>query len=194
MEAFCQIFGHVEMGFFSSSHAHYMIDAGANIGLTSVFLAMRYPDARIDALEVDSQNCALLRRNTAPYKNVHLLEKGLWSHACKLKILNPEAEPWAYRVGPAPEGAADGIPAIGVAELLAASGFKQVDLLKIDIEGSEIEVLNGQSGEWMGAVKTMAIELHDWMRSGCSDALQRAVDVRRHTRHQSGEYHVIVFE
>jgi len=43
---------------------------GANIGLTSVYFANRYPDARIFAIEPESENFRLLRLNSARYKTL----------------------------------------------------------------------------------------------------------------------------
>lgn len=44
---------------------HVIIDCGANIGITSLFLAARYPNARIYSIEPNEENFELLRRNTA---------------------------------------------------------------------------------------------------------------------------------
>jgi FkbM family methyltransferase len=193
LEVFCQIFGHREMGFFRSREARYIIDAGANIGLTSVLLANVCPSARIDALEVDGNNADLLRRNTAPYKNVRVIEKGLWRKTGFIKILNPDASAWAFRVGEAAGSDAGSIPAIGVADLLSASGFPAVDLLKVDIEGAEKEVFDSGASVWIQHVRQLAIELHDRVKPGCSDAVMQVVATRPHGASQSGEYHVFTF-
>jgi FkbM family methyltransferase len=42
-----------------------MIDAGANIGFSSVYLACRWGATRIVAVEPDPENAELLRRNLA---------------------------------------------------------------------------------------------------------------------------------
>ena len=44
-----------------------IIDAGANIGLSSVFFAHKYPRARVVAIEPEAENFALLQRNTRGY-------------------------------------------------------------------------------------------------------------------------------
>lgn len=193
LEVFCQIFGHREMSFFRTSKAQYIIDAGANIGLTSVLLANVCPEARIDALEVDSNNAKLLRLNTAAYGRVRVIEKGLWRQAGYIKILNPEASAWAFQVGETDPLDSDAIQAIGVADLLRESGFACVDLLKVDIEGAEREVFDVQAAQWIGKVRQLAIELHDHMRPGCSEAVNQTVSRRPHTTEQSGEYHVFTF-
>ncbi|MBK8992647.1 MAG: FkbM family methyltransferase [Gammaproteobacteria bacterium] len=193
IEALCQIFCHAELDVALSHPVRYAIDAGANIGLTSVFLANRYPDARIDALEIYASNLMLLRANVAFYPKVRVHAKGLLGRSAKLKILNPDAEPWAFRVAEIAPNESGGIGAVSVTELAEAAGCKHIDLLKIDIEGAEVEVLSS-SDPWIGRVSTMFIELHDRIRPGCSAALAVAIRDRPSSRRLSGEYHVITFE
>src|ERR1700676_1341600 len=47
-----------------------VVAAGANIGLSSVFYAKKFPNARIIAIEPESSNYEMLQKNTAPYLNV----------------------------------------------------------------------------------------------------------------------------
>ena len=42
-----------------------IVDCGANIGMTALYMAGRYPNARIIAVEADPQNFAILSHNTA---------------------------------------------------------------------------------------------------------------------------------
>src|SRR5690349_9066138 len=44
-----------------------IIDAGANIGLASVFFANKFPQAQIIAIEPELENFALLQKNTKGY-------------------------------------------------------------------------------------------------------------------------------
>ncbi len=52
---FDQIFLYKEMETDFGQDVAFIIDAGANIGLTSAYLANRFPNAQILALEVDQQ-------------------------------------------------------------------------------------------------------------------------------------------
>ena len=45
--------------------------------------------------------------------------------------------------------------------LLAESGSDAIDLLKIDIERSEVEVFARNFEPWLGRVRNLVIELHD---------------------------------
>lgn len=46
-----------------------IVDAGANIILSSLFFANQYPAAKIIAIEPRAKNFGLLQRNTALYPN-----------------------------------------------------------------------------------------------------------------------------
>ena len=58
-------------------------------------------------------------------------------------------------------------------KLMADFQIDYIDLLKVDIEGAEKEVFE-RSGTWISSVGIIAVELHDWFRSGCSQAVHLA--------------------
>jgi len=193
VEVFCQIFAHREIDFYRAADPQYIVDAGANIGMTSVFLASRFPKAIIDALEVDGENIAMLKRNTAAYRNVRVVEKGLWHRTASIKILNPEASAWAFKVGETLPSEPGALSAVSVEDLLRASGCEHIDLLKIDIEGAEKDVFGNGNVNWIHHVRTLAIELHDRDRPGCTDAVRAVVDPLHPSVKTSGEYWIFDF-
>lgn len=65
---------------------------------------------------------------------------------------------------------------ITISKLLQDSGFEEIDLLKIDIEGAEKEVFGAADvDEWLSKVRILTIELHDRMKRGCSYEFFKAV-------------------
>ena len=63
-----------------------------------------------------------------------------------------------------------------VSKILAESGFDEIDLMKIDIEGAEKEVFSAPDvDDWLSKVKVLVIELHDRMKKGCSRAFFTAM-------------------
>lgn len=66
------------------------------------------------------------------------------------------------------------VKAISIPELIKKFEWKEIDLLKMDIEGSEIEVLN-ESIDQINSVKMIIMELHDRFRPGCETALFNAI-------------------
>src|SRR4030042_5238997 len=55
-----------------------IIDAGANIGLSSVYFASRFPNAIIECFEPEDENYALLLKNTEKYGNIKHNKCALW--------------------------------------------------------------------------------------------------------------------
>jgi len=195
LDVFHQIFHDNELGFRLQPRPRIIVDAGANIGLASLYLAARFPRARIVALEVDETNFALLQANTRAYRGrIEGFRRALWSNRATVTIDNPEDQPWSLRVRSAPPGSGGSIDALGVADLLDELGLARVDLLKLDIEGAEREVLGQEPERWIGRVGTLAVELHDRLYPGCTAALETALAGRPHRRIRSGEYDLIQFE
>lgn len=188
-ETLCQIFLHRELDIEVHHPVAYIIDAGANIGLASVYLANRYPDADIDALEVDSSNMEIIRLNVAPYRKVRVIQMGLWSHKTTLKISNPDAQACAFRVQEVDSNDPSSFESVSVSDLLAERCVDSVDILKIDIEGAEREVFSA-SAEWIDRARTIFVECHDRFKPGCVSAVQQACAGRTTRYLLSGEYHV----
>ena len=165
-----------------------IIDAGANVGFASIFLAHRYPNARIIALEPEQHNVELLQRNVRGYDNIHPIRAGLWSRSTRLVITNPDSGSWAFQVTESKDGV--GIPALGVKTILQQANADRVDMLKMDVEGAEREILS-TSAEWKHQVDMLVIETHDTLVPGCSDALDRAVRGHATQRTTKGENTVV---
>jgi FkbM family methyltransferase len=169
---FEQIFVHgqydVSLGFEPRS----ILDAGANIGLAAVFFANRYRDARILAVEPDRRNFELLVQNTRDYPKIKAIHAGLWSRRVPLRIVNPGDEPWAFRLEEGRDG--ESIAAITVEAAMEALDAGRIDLLKLDIEGSELDVMR-HSQAWIERIGAIVAELHG---PACEDAFLRAVTDR----------------
>ena len=58
----------------------YIIDCGANIGLSVIYLKQLFPTATILAFEPDNQNFSLLSRNVSSFKfdDVQLKNEAVW--------------------------------------------------------------------------------------------------------------------
>jgi FkbM family methyltransferase len=187
---FDQIFLYKEMETDFGQDVAFIIDAGANIGLTSVYLANRFPSARILALEVDQQNFELLAANTRPYPYITPLLKGLWNRRANLVIDNPEEYAWAFTVSEAGQERSSTVEGISVADLLRDFGWERVDLLKMDIEGAELEVLSLGTEEWLDCVRVLAVEVH-YQRIGCWEAFCRIAEQGSFALKWCGEYAVL---
>lgn len=162
----------------------FIVDAGAHIGLSSVFFASKYPESTVVAIEPEPSNFDILRKNAEKFKNIKIIQAGLWSRKTTLRIENTNAATWSFKVIEDQSG--KGIQAIGVRDVMSQFNMDRIDVLKIDIEGSEVEVLSS-SGSWIDSIRTMIIELHDRYKPGCTEALQKAVFGYDYNREISGE-------
>jgi FkbM family methyltransferase len=167
-DVLCQIFSEREYEPLDSLDAvESIIDCGANVGYSSVYFLNRYPDSRVIAVEPDPANAAMCRRNLETYGDrVRVLQSGLWSHPCRLALVRGvygDGRAWATQVrelNPDDSDSVGDLTAIDMPTLLAQCRNGRADLLKVDIERSEVEVFRGAS-EWLPRVRNIAIELHD---------------------------------
>jgi FkbM family methyltransferase len=141
-----------------------VLDLGANAGFSSTYFLNVFPESRIVAVEPDERNVAASRRNLAPYGDRALLLHGaVWSE-CRLLRLSDEGfgdgREWATQVAEPSEGSAGEIQAWDVSTLIEKAGGGVVDLLKIDIERSELAVFSETARKWLPQVRNICIELH----------------------------------
>ena len=137
---FCQIFVRRELAVFNSREAKYIIDAGANIGLTSVFLANRCPNAKIDALEGGAGQFARDATELRAPPEYPGGGQGALAWCGAYQDRQPSAESRAFFVHETTEDDPAAIAAVGVLQLMEQRKQAAIDFLKVDIEGSEVEL------------------------------------------------------
>lgn len=182
-----EIFLDKEYG-FDLGDPKFIVDAGAHIGLSSVFFASKYPKATVIAIEPELSNYNLLTRNAEGHDNISPVWAGLWSRKTHLTIQDLTAATWSFRVSENSSGR--GIPAISISDIMSEYNCTHIDVLKLDIEGSEVVVL-GQSQVWIDTVNILIIELHDRFQPGCEQALRDALSGHEYDMATSGESVVI---
>ncbi len=120
----------------------------------------RYPASRVIAVEPDPANFEICRMNLEPYGNrVTLIRGGIWKTPGRLALQFSQHE-WTTSVRDDPSGA---VEAFTLPSLIAL-GSGRVDLLKLDIEGSEGELFKCGAPDWLARVRNIAIELHGTAR------------------------------
>ena len=119
-----------------------IVDAGANVGMATLFFAREYPQAHVVAIEPELSNFEMLKRNCQGLTNVTLIQAALWPENCELRIGNPNAAAWAFTIsdrfcGP---NSSPAVSAITIIDILQRLNIDHIDLLKLDIEGSELQL------------------------------------------------------
>jgi FkbM family methyltransferase len=176
---------------------HSIIDLGANIGLASICFAQRYPNARVIAVEPEQSNLDLLRKNVAGYKNIEVVHAGVWYRDAPLTVVDKNDDKCAFQVVEAGESDEVFCNGLSIQTLMQSLELSSVGLLKVDIEGAEVELLGNESVKnWISKVDVMMVELHDRFREGCALAFEHAIEASSGvaSRYVSGEYEVVHFE
>ena len=147
-----------------------VIDAGANIGTSAIWFARKFPNAKIVAVEPESENFDLLVKNVKTFENVIPLRAALGRELGKLKLLDRKTGPWGYSVcEESGDAELEEVDSVTVRSIMDKFGIERVCLLKMDIEGGEKDVLEN-SNQWIDNVDTMTVELHDRIVMGCDRA------------------------
>lgn len=156
----------------------YIIDAGANIGTSAIFFSRRYPAAKIIAIEPEQSNFELLVKNTSSIKNITRINAALWGVPARKEIKNRFTGQWGYTVSNTEEQSeltGQEIDCITMDMLMEDYGIKNIDFVKMDIEGGEKNVFE-HSSTWIDNVKVLTVELHDRICIGCSRAFYLATE------------------
>ncbi|HEY0978190.1 MAG TPA: FkbM family methyltransferase [Flavobacteriales bacterium] len=192
---FYQVFLLDEYDIAMAEQPRTIIDGGANIGLFSVQYKDRFPEARIICIEPDPENFELLKSNTAPLHDVLLEHSGLWHRDSRLTIHDKhDLGKWGMTVE---EDERNGnIEAICMDSLMKKHAIDRIDILKLDVEGSERHIFSQNYEQWLPKVKMIIIELHDRMEKGCASTLFTAINrtFKNYSFHQRGENTIIINE
>ncbi|MBC7525359.1 MAG: FkbM family methyltransferase, partial [Flavobacterium sp.] len=148
-----------------SNYSLNIIDAGANIGLTSLFFTEYFEKCNAISVEPEVENFRILEFNleSAKKSKTVTINGAIWSSNCKIKIINDfrDTSSWSFRVEETDDTYA--ITAYSINQLLADNNFEILDILKIDIEGSEKQVFTDPKSnlEFLKITRCIAIEIHD---------------------------------
>jgi len=136
-----------------------VVDAGANIGLFSVWLACRYPGAVSHCFEPEPENYELLRHNLEQFQGFcHPFALGDRAGVANLYISGFAAD--HSMIPNEAVRRVTTVTCIRLADYLEEHRIERIDLLKLDVEGSELEVLKGLE-EKLGIVDRIIGECHE---------------------------------
>lgn len=153
-----------------------IIDLGANIGLTTAFFKQKYPNSAIFAVEPEESNFKLLQKNTDGLSNVTLFMNGIWNKNCALVVENNGLGHYGYTVKEVPAETPNAIAAISISDIVSKHNISSIDIIKIDIEGSEKHLFESNTDSWLAITKVLIIEFHDRMTPGSSKAVFKALE------------------
>lgn len=165
--------GEYDLQQLKNLNPQHIIDIGANVGYTSIFFSNRFEDSKIIALEPEHENFSALCKNTSNRANIIGIEGGIWNSKCKLKVVNPTASKWAIQVTESDDD--KWIQAYTIPELIEDYNIPTIDILKIDVEGTEKILFDNQAARWLSKTKVLIIETHDRIVPGSSTPVLREI-------------------
>ncbi|MBV5309188.1 FkbM family methyltransferase [Chromatium okenii] len=140
-----------------------IIDCGGNIGLSSLYFANLFPEAKIYVVEPDEDNFKMIKRNTVSFSDrIIPLKGGVWNKSGWLKIINPESGSAAFRVDFVDENSGNAIRAYTIEDICTLACVHSPLIVKIDIEGAQISLFK-EHIEWVSRSHLIMLELDDWL-------------------------------
>jgi FkbM family methyltransferase len=158
-----------------ASSPRVIIDGGGNIGLTSIYFANKFPESQIVSVEPDLANFHMLCKNVKPYQKVIPIHAALWYRNTHLRIVNKDDSQWAFAVEECDASHPEAIKGISIPFLMEQEKIDHIDVLKLDIEGSEKELFSTDHENWINDTKCIIVEMHDWLRPGSSQSVFKAM-------------------
>jgi FkbM family methyltransferase len=180
--AFREIFERSEYigrGFYTPKPEHMVVDVGANNGFFTMYLQWRAPGIRVHCFEPGTGALQLLRENIALNNCGSIVTAHPYAIADSngsrnlLKRTNSMCRSLA--IDPDEDTDGDRVETITLAGGLELCGQGRVDLLKIDIEGGEVELVSGAEPKTWKRVERVVAEIHERKRPGANRIVTSAL-------------------
>ena len=149
-----------------------ILDLGANIGLSTVYFARQFPDARLACVEPVPGNLRILDQNL----ELNGIQAQVFRAAADITdgnvMMERHAKDYGHKVAAGSQSSTPSqfeVPAISIPSLLERLGWDRIGLMKLDIEGHETVLLT-TAFEWLDRVDTLCVEYHE---NGGEDELMR---------------------
>jgi FkbM family methyltransferase len=145
-----------------------VVDLGANEGAFSHEVIKRFGCAVFAAEPIKAVSARI-----AEHPRLRLLNCGVGKETGAATI-NVFGDRCASLLPPLPNEVATGekIDVVTFSRFLALTGLVEIDLLKLDIEGAELDVLDSMDAETLRRIRQITVEFHDFIYPG----LARRVD------------------
>jgi FkbM family methyltransferase len=164
---------------------------GAHVGYGALWLARRFPEARILCIEPNAASYRMLALNTLPVLRIQTICAAAWHGPTRLGVRNRMLGDWGMQLHDQMPDSDRVIPARSVSDLLAMAGWDQVDLVVCDVQGAEAAVFADPGQRWLRTLDTLAIFLHENARAQFLDHARVCFDPAFYGQAGSSELTVI---
>lgn len=139
------------------------VDIGANIGAVSIFVDSFNGNRgynnkiKVYAVEPEPHNLSLLNQNIQnnPVKNITIVDKAVWHEEKMVSISDRGGN--SSIVNLENENKSE-VLAITMENLFSMYNIKEVDVMKIDIEGAEFDLIINTPAETLAKIKRLVLE------------------------------------
>ncbi len=134
-----------------------ILDLGSNIGASIMFFRAQYPSARIIGLEPDPDTFQRLTANVAPMADVNVYPWAAEGQSGHVGFVQSR-QSWESAIARDGDAYTVKVEAVSLRDIFARLRIGHVDLLKLDIQGSEWSIFNDPSA--FATCDTIVGELH----------------------------------
>ncbi len=164
---FEEIYIHNDYLFHTGKKSPFIIDCGSNMGMAVIYFKKLYPGSVIYAFEPHKETYDLLVKNVLDNKlrDVRVFNKALSAKKGKINFYTDKENPGALGMSTIKEKARLNTKQEVECDKLSSYIEKQVDFLKMDIEGAENTVIEelGKKGK-LKKIKQGVIEYHHHLK------------------------------
>lgn len=121
--------------------AKVVLDVGASFGTFALMVSQLTPSATVYAFEPSYESFELLKTNVASVKNIHAINQAVGADERTVKFqFNADQPEWSQVTN---SGAGYDVEQTSLDTFVSENAITSIDLLKIDVEGYELAVLEG---------------------------------------------------
>jgi len=143
-----------------------IIDCGSNMGFSIIYFKWLYPNSIIYGFEPDKKTFELLKKNVAQNKltNVHLINAAISNKNGKIDFfVDPEkpGNPAMSTISGEKARYKTTVQSISLSSFIKENNIHNIDFIKMDVEGSEKEILKDlNKNKMFKKIKKLIIEYH----------------------------------
>lgn len=171
-------------GIIPNELAGCIIDAGGYIGTSALALSEIFPRCQIITIEPHGGNFRVLVDNVASNKMITPVNAALvpteWRERGEVQLADRKAGEWGMQIQPT-NGAKKydkKLETITIDEAINMTGCKRALIVKMDIEGSERDILKSSS-QWLDKTDCFFVELHPDIHEDIEAIYTKACSNRR---------------
>lgn len=136
-----------------------IIDGGANIGMSSIYYLLKFPEAKILAFDPTSENVSKYKHNLSSFMNAKIEQKALWDKSETIDFHFSKCSRYHSLFAREGNSITEKVKAVRLDEWLDENNIQKIDILKLNVEGAELKVIRGL-GKRIRDVNVIVGELH----------------------------------